>query len=85
MKSERIKSGRGKVGPGGLRCDCCGGAGGRRRASHKRGVRKFVRGIRRADRADAIADGLDDLDAIRADAEKAEQEAAMWKEHEAAA
>ncbi len=59
MKSERIKSGRGKFGPGGLRCGCCGGQGGRRRATHKRLVRKEIRAIRKGDERRAIREGLE--------------------------
>jgi len=59
MRSERIKSGRGEIGPGGLRCDCCGGSGGRRGKAHKRGVRSFVRGLRRKVKAAAIKEQLD--------------------------
>ena len=82
-KSERIKSGAGRVGPGGMRCGCCGGQGGRRRASGKREARNVVRGIRRDSEAGAIAEGLAEFESIRADALKADQESTMWKEHAA--
>jgi hypothetical protein len=68
-----------------MRCHCCGGQGGRRRASSKREARKTVRGIRRDNKADAIAEGLSTWEQARADAEKASQEERMWAEHEAAA
>ena len=60
MASERIKSGRGKVGKGGLRCDCCGGQGHRRYHRNKHWARKLVRHIRKVDKRQAINDGLFD-------------------------
>lgn len=63
-KSERILSGQGQCGPGGLKCSCCGGAdGGRKSAATKRGIRNFVRGLRRKDKKRALRDGLREMDA----------------------
>jgi len=38
---------RGLGGPGGLRCRCCGGGGGRHRVGAKQARRKTVRALRR--------------------------------------
>jgi len=71
-KSERIKSGAGRVGPGGMRCGCCG------RSMSRATGRKIVRQIRRDSEALAISEGLEALEALEADALKAEEEEAAW-------
>lgn len=63
MKSERILSGQGQCGPGGLKCHCCGGAdGGRKGRTEKRAVRKFVRGLRRKGNKRAISEGRREME-----------------------
>ena len=63
MRSERIRSGQGRCGPGGLKCSCCGGAdGGRKGKANKRGVRSFVRSLRRKGNKRAISEGRRDME-----------------------
>jgi len=63
MKSERILSGQGLCGPGGLKCGCCGGAdGGRKGKAKKRAVRTFVRSLRRKANKRAISDGRQEME-----------------------
>jgi hypothetical protein len=51
---------RGLGGPGGIKCRCCGGGGGRHRPGAKRAIRKGVRAVRRAVRRDALNEVNDD-------------------------
>lgn len=63
MKSERILSGQGQCGPGGLKCRCCGGAdGGRKGKANKRAVRNFVRSLRRKANKRAISAGRREME-----------------------
>jgi len=56
---ERVKS---LDGPGGLRCACCGGQAGRRRQTHRQGVRVKVRSFRKANKRRAISDGRAEME-----------------------
>lgn len=56
-KGDKIRS---LMGPGGLRCACCGGSAGRRRQAHKNKVRSVVRAARKKDKARAIREGQED-------------------------
>lgn len=55
-KGDKVRS---LMGPGGLRCDCCGASAGRRGKAHKRAVRSNVRAARRKDKLRAIKEGQD--------------------------
>ena len=61
-KGDRVRSGQGKIGPGGLKCECCGGSHGRKGKSKNREVKEFVRRLRRADNKRSIAEGLREID-----------------------
>ena len=58
-KGDKVKS---LMGPGGLRCGCCGANAGRRRKAHKRMVRKTVRAARKAQKRRAIREGRNAID-----------------------
>jgi len=55
-----------------MRCGCCG------RSMSRATGRKIVRQIRRDSEALAISEGLEALEALEADALKAEEEEAAW-------
>jgi hypothetical protein len=58
-KGERVKS---LMGPGGLRCGCCGGQGGRRRGTHRRMVRGAVRMARKTSNRREVREGRRELE-----------------------